>query len=130
MRLPDWQKRFAEFGQARASMPFAWGSNDCCTFAAAAVEAMTGANPMADFPVYSSEIGAARAVANVGLQALATSVLGSPVSPIMATVGDVVLLINEGREMIGVCNGTTVAAPGEAGMVMLGMDAAIAAWKI
>ncbi|MFV0678662.1 DUF6950 family protein [Variovorax sp. tm] len=130
MRLPDWQKRFAEFGQARASMPFAWGSNDCCTFAAAAVEVMTGANPMADFPAYSSEIGAARAVANVGLQALATSVLGSPVSPIMATVGDVVLLINEGREMIGVCNGTTVAVPGEAGMVMLGMDAAIAAWKI
>lgn len=130
MRLPDWQKRFAEFGQARASMPFSWGSNDCCTFAAAAVEAMTGINPMADFPAYSSEIGAARAVAKVGLQALATSVLGSPVAPIMATVGDVVLLINGGREMIGVCNGTTVAVPGEAGMVMLGIDAAIAAWKI
>ncbi|MET3441395.1 hypothetical protein ABIC94_002153 [Variovorax paradoxus] len=123
--------RFAEFGKQRAAMPFEWGSNDCCSFAATAVEAITGVNPMVGIAPYDSAIEAARMTEEGGgLAQLATSLLGSPVSPVMAAVGDVVLVINVGREMLGVCNGVNVAAPGAAGMVALGMDAALAAWKI
>src|SRR5579875_1052465 len=32
-----------------ASKPFAWGSNDCCLFAANAIEAMTGVDIADDF---------------------------------------------------------------------------------
>ncbi|MDQ0082949.1 hypothetical protein J2W35_003308 [Variovorax boronicumulans] len=131
MRLKDWQQRFSDFGKARASMPFAWGSNDCCTFAAAAVEAISGVNPMADVERYSTEVGALRRIAEAGdLKALAAAHLGEPVSQLLAGVGDVVLVMNEGREMLGICNGVNVMAPGEFGMVALGMDAALAAWKI
>jgi hypothetical protein len=131
MKLPDWQKRFSEFGKARASMPFAWGSNDCCTFAAAGVEAVTGINPMAAVEPYDSEFGAMRRVAEAGgLQELATEYLGRPVSALLASVGDVVLVLNEGREMLGICNGVNVMAPGGTGMVALGMESALAAWKI
>lgn len=131
MRLQDWQLRFSDFGKARASMPFSWGSNDCCSFAAAAVEALTGLDPMAEFQPYEGEFGAVRMVERGGgLEALTSSVLGASVSPLMAGVGDIVLILNEGREMLGVCNGVNVAAPGEFGMVSLGMDAALAAWKI
>jgi hypothetical protein len=131
MRLPDWQKRFAEFGQARASMPFAWGSNDCCTFAAAAVEALTGANPMVSVPGYDSARAAARLIeAGGGLTALASSLLGEPVAPPMAGIGDVVLLVNEGRELLGVCNGTCAAGPGPEGTLFIAMEVALAAWKI
>lgn len=131
MRLPDWQLRFSDFGKARGSMPFAWGSNDCCTFAAAAVEALTGVNPMARVPAYDSALAAARLIEEGGgLRALATSLLGPPVPSIMAAVGDVVLVLNEGREALGICNGTCVAGAGEHGMLFVGMDAALAVWKI
>jgi len=131
MRLPDWQLRLAEFGQARASMPFAWGSNDCCTFAADALEAMTGRDLRGAFPVYEGALGAARAIEQGGgLLHLATKLLGDPVSPKMAAVGDLVLVLNAEREMLGICNGTSVIAPGEAGMVLVGMETAVAAWRI
>jgi phosphoribosylformylglycinamidine (FGAM) synthase-like amidotransferase family enzyme len=131
MRLPNWQERFSDFGKARASMPFAWGPNDCCSFAAAAVEAMTGTNPMSSADRYSNELGAMRRIVEAGgLKPLASIYLGAAVPPLMAGVGDVVLLVNEGREMLGICNGVNVMAPGEFGMVALGMQSALAAWKI
>ncbi|WP_426391973.1 DUF6950 family protein [Variovorax sp. R-27] len=131
MRLKDWQQRFSDFGKARASMPFAWGSNDCCTFAADAVHAITGRDLRKEFPAYEGALGAARAVEEGGgLQQLTTSLLGEPVSPKLAAVGDVVLVMNAGREMLGICNGTSIAAPGEHGVVMLNMETAIAAWSV
>jgi len=131
MRLPDWQLRLAEFSQARASMPFDWGSNDCCTFTADAVKAMTGKDLRGAFPTYTGEMGALRAVAEGGgLLQLVSSILGEPVSSKMAAVGDVVLVLNAERELLGICNGTSVLAPGSAGMLALGIDTAIAAWRI
>jgi len=112
-------------------MPFAWGSNDCCCFAAAAVELLTGVNPTVGVATYASEIGAAKLIARAGdLKALASQYLGEPVSPLMAGVGDVVLVVNEGREMLAVCNGVNAMAPLESRMVALGIGAATAAWKI
>jgi len=131
MRLPDWQLRLAEFGQARASMPFAWASNDCCTFAADAVKAITGEDLRDAFPAYGGAIAAARAIEEGGgLQRLASQFLGVPVGPKMAAVGDVVLVLNADREMLAICNGTSALAPGECGMVLVSMEAALAAWRI
>lgn len=130
-RLLDWQTRFAEFGRARARMPFVWGANDCCSFAAAAVQAITGRNPMAGVVAYASEAAAARLILRAGgLRALASQYLGRPVPPAFAAVGDVVLVMNEGREALGVCNGVNVLGPGPAGIDVLGIEAALAAWKI
>lgn len=131
MRREDWTARYAEFAKDRASMPFEWGPNDCCSFAAAGVEALTGANPMASAERYDSALGAARLTnAAGGLLALAASFLGEPVSPRLAAVGDVVLLSNDGRELLGVCNGVNALAPGAEGSVTLEMSSATAAWKI
>ena len=131
MRLPDWQLRLAEFGQARASMPFDWGSNDCCTFAAAAVLAMTGRDLRGSFPAYEGALGAARVIEEGGgLRALASRLLGDAVSPKMAAVGDVVLVLNAEHEMLAICNGTSALAPGEQRMELVGMETAVAAWRI
>lgn len=113
-------------------MPFTWGSNDCCTFAAAAIEAITGANPMAAAPSYDSEVGAARLILRAGdMHSLASEFLGASMPPAFAAVGDVVLVENEGREALGICNGTTVIGPSlDRGLVAIGMSAALAAWKI
>ncbi|MDQ0040813.1 DUF6950 family protein [Variovorax boronicumulans] len=131
MRRADWQERFAAFAKERAEMPFAWGTNDCCTFAAGAVLAITGKDPMASFEPYDSPLAAARLVeTGGGLSVLACSLLGPSVPPLMAAVGDVVLLTNEGRELLGVCNGPGALAPGKDGAVIVEMTAALAAWKI
>lgn len=112
-------------------MPFEWGRNDCCLFAADAVLAMTGEDPAASLRGYSSALAAQRLIDEAGgLQALASQALGEPVSQLMAGVGDVVLLTNEGRELLAICNGINAVAPGPDGMVVLDMAAALAAWKI
>lgn len=132
MRRVDWQERFSSFAKTRANVPFAWGSNDCCTFAAGVVEAITGSNPMATAEPYSSETGAARLIAEAGgLRELASAFLGVHVPPAFAAVGDVVMVENEGRQALGICNGTTVIGPSlNRGLVALDMSAALAAWKI
>ena len=131
MRRRDWEGRFAAFVAERRCVPFAWGSNDCCLFAADAVLAITGTDHAGVLRVHTSALEAARLVAQRGgLRQIATDALGPAVAPAMATVGDVVLVVNEGRELLAVCNGGTAIAPGERGMVALGMDAALAAWKI
>lgn len=131
MRSADWQERFAAYIRARTEMPFAWGPNDCCSFAAGAVEAMTGRNPMEGIQAYDSPLAAARMVEEGGgLHALASSLLGDAVSPLMAAVGDVVLVENRGRELLAICNGTGVLAPAADRLAALDMTAARAAWKI
>lgn len=41
-RHPDWPERFRRALDARRRLPFAWGTNDCATFAADVIAAMTG----------------------------------------------------------------------------------------
>jgi hypothetical protein len=139
MRLPDWQTRFSRFGEQRARMPFAWGTNDCCVHASASVEALTGVNPMAGFEPYGTEAGAKRrALLRLlrridkpgGLRALVSTHMGNEIAPVMAGVGDLVLLRNEGREMLAVCNGVNAMGPGKGGMVTLSMQDALAAWRV
>ncbi|ATA54588.1 hypothetical protein CKY39_16255 [Variovorax boronicumulans] len=95
------------------------------------MKAITGADLMADVPAYDSALAAGRLIEDGGgLQALVTSMLGQPMSPLMAAVGDVVLLTNEGRDLLGICNGVNAIAPGPVGLVALEMNAASVAWKI
>ena len=131
-RLQNWQIEFAGFAAARASMPFVWGQNDCCLFAADAVHAMTGTDFAADWRgTYATAGEAARLmVKRGGLSAVASDALGASVSPLMAGVGDVLLCTNAGHELLAICNGGTALAPGERGMEVMGMDAALAAWKV
>lgn len=131
MRRPDWQLRFAAFARERASMPFVWGENDCCLFAADAVLATTGSDFAASARGSYTDAREALRVMNDrgGLHAIASEALGEPIPPLMATVGDVVLMMNEGRELLALCNGVTAIGPGPDGVAVLGMESAIAAWR-
>lgn len=112
-------------------MAFAWGQNDCCLFAADAVLAMTGADLAGDYRgSYDDVKSALRVMPQGGLREVATRALGEPISSLMAAVGDVVLMMNEGRELLAICNGTSAIGPGPAGMAVLGMESALAAWKV
>lgn len=115
-RLPDWEERLAAYIEPRRRTPFAWGSNDCCTFTLGAVGAMTGLDPMPEFRGhYKTARGAVRALRRIGagdLVATLTQKLGEPIEPALAQRGDVVMA----QGSIGICFGAFA--------LMVGQDAA------
>lgn len=129
MRVTDWEARLYAFMDARRVMPFAWAQNDCATFAADAVEAITGerlAIPQADTPE-----AYARLLRDQGsLRSMAEALLGDAIAPAYAQRGDVVLLVLDDRETLGVCVGADIAGPGANGLVLVPMAHAVAAWRI
>jgi hypothetical protein len=69
--------------------------------------------------------------ANDGITALWTKLLGAePVSPLFASIGDVVLAEVDGQETMTVCNGDTLLATGTTGLCTLPTSSALKAWKI
>lgn len=48
-RIGTWESALSEYINAKRHEPFEYGVNDCCLFAAGAVEAMTGEDPMPEF---------------------------------------------------------------------------------
>jgi hypothetical protein len=132
IRLPDWQQRMEAFIALRMAMPFAWGANDCATFAADCVQAITGHDPA---PVglrkHTTAKQAYRAMArHGGLAGIAQAALGEPVPALLAGVGDVVLVTAGKREAFAICNGSTALAPSAHGLVSVPLQGARYAWRL
>ena len=130
-RKPNWQSLLDELIRDRASRPFEYGTNDCCLFACDCVEAVTGHDPGADLRgTYTAEQGAQALVERLGgVAAIAADRAGEEIGPLLAQVGDVVLVQFGGRDTLAVCLGTRAAAPGPTGLVMLPMRCAQRAWR-
>jgi len=130
-RLHDWQLRFAAFERARRATPFAWGSNDCATFAADCVEALTGERLLPKLRTATTARQAMRIARDAGgLRALSLRALGNPVAPAFARPGDIVLLRVGRHEALGVCNGTVAIGPSPRGVVSVEMQCAECAWMV
>jgi hypothetical protein len=131
-RHPDWQLRLESFIAQRQAQPFAWGANDCALFAAAAVQALTGADVAATWlGQHTSARAAWRAVrAAGGLPAIATAALGPSIGPAFARVGDLVLLPVRSGHALGLCNGVNVLGPGPQGIAALPRAQALACWRV
>jgi len=131
-RLHDWPLRFEALLKSRVSVPFAWGTNDCCTFAADVVIALTGADAMQDLRgTYSSEAEAEALIQALGgLPEALTRYLGEAVPAAYANTGDVALVLNEGQTVVAVCNGGPVLAPGPRGVAALSDPSILFVWKV
>jgi hypothetical protein len=69
IRLSDWETKLVSYASGLRHEPFAWGTHDCCTFAAGAVEAMTGVDPMLEYRgKYTTALGSARALGGKTLE--------------------------------------------------------------
>lgn len=128
LRHPDWPQRLADYIEQRRAQPFAWGAQDCCTFAGDAVLHLTGADPMADLRHVKTAAAATRLLKRHPLPALVAERMGAMQPATLAHRGDVVLIEQEARQLLGVCLGSHWAAPGDAGLVFGPMDAALGAW--
>lgn len=113
-RKPDWEVRLAAFLEPLRARAFAWGQHDCCTFAAGAVEAMTGIDPMPEFRGrYATAIGSARALRRFGAGTLAGTLdtKFEPVDAALAQRGDIVM----SGGLLGICFGPFLIAVGSEG---------------
>ena len=133
VRLADWEPRLQTFIAARRTVPFAWGSNDCCLFAADAVLSMTGCDPAAAHRgSYADDAGAFGVLR--ALQGLRTAVTNSlaicQARPLQAGVGDVVLYSGLKGRGLGVAMGAFFLAPGRHGLVTFKLSHALTCWKL
>lgn len=131
VRFRDWQVRLEAFARERRAMPFAWGRNDCATFAADAVLVMTGVRLLPNMRGYDNARDALRLIDGAGgMRGIACHALGGFILPVYARTGDVVLHRTGKREALGICNGGTILAPARDGMVAVPMASAVAAWRV
>ena len=131
-RVNGWPGALVGFLNARARTPFAWGSNDCCSFAADAVVAITGTDPMADLRGYDSETGAGRVLVKCGVGGFEEIVAAifDEIPPGMARRGDLALAMQGNQAGLMVVEGDTLAGPGETGIVRLPRAAALKCWRV
>lgn len=131
---PDWLAAFESILRAAVATPFHWGAHDCCTFAAACWRARTGADALAGL-VWADEADAARLIKRMGgLRAAVESRIGPAGPALGAVLGDLVLAVDpadpKAREILAVCVGPHLVAPGAAGLAVLQLDAAVASWGV
>lgn len=130
-RLHDWQERLAAFIAERRELPFAWGPADCGHFAAGAIEAMTGVDVLAPaLPKWSNRREAVRAMRTLGnsMREVTTAVLGEPVAPAFAAIGDIGLA--DGPSALLVCNGGTWLGVGRERVETVSAERVVCAWKV
>jgi hypothetical protein len=131
-RIAGWPERLAGYAAAAAEVPFQWGAHDCVTFAAGAVESITGLRPA--MPVWADVHDALRQLRRVGGLAAAVESTGlqTLTRPACAARGDVVLIDHSGlpRVFLAVCMGHVWAAPGARGLVYGPMADAVRGWKV
>jgi hypothetical protein len=134
-RFHDWPERLAALVAARKDTPFAWGANDCCSFAADAALAVTGHDPFAlHRGRYATEAGADDVVGPDGLTRFVERLMrdfGAEEVPVAAAQrGDWALLVVGNMPLVGVVLGAQVAAPGVRGLAFVPFRRAERAWGI
>jgi len=144
-RFETWEQDLAEFLEAAANRPFAWGSHDCCLFVSEAIRIMTGTD-IAEIKHwrgnYHDETGAYFTLFKsmrtrkfrTALDRLAQEFGFSVWShPALAQRGDAVLARDhEGREALGIVDldGRWVVCLGQQGLIRLPAERILVAWKI
>lgn len=131
-RLPDWRARLTRHIALSRIRPFALGSHDCVQFAAGAVLACTGVDPIAGRVRYRTAVGARRALARLGVAdhvAFARDRF-PPVPPSSARMGDLAAIETEEGPALAVVGGAHLYAVARVGLAVLSLTDARAAFRV
>ncbi|MEF2073476.1 DUF6950 family protein [Consotaella aegiceratis] len=132
MRVTGWEQALVRAIERHAAMPFAWGKSDCGYLAFDCIEAVTGADPFADFRSYTTELGAARKLRRAGFETvedLFASVL-EDTPPTLAQRGDIGV-IERGGQLAGcVFTSFGVAVKSDCGVSYEPITAVTRAFKV
>jgi len=145
-RTEGWEARLARLIERAPSIPFAWGTRDCCLWAADGVEALTARDPAASWRGnYDNEEGALRvlrAVLGAGvhpsryIEAMAeriASEIGATESiEAFARRGDIALLDGPMGRALGVVdlNGRHIVGVTQAGVARVPLAAGLRHWSV
>ena len=120
MRREGWEIRLSKAMTEGLRKPHAWGENDCVTFAADCVKAITGQDPVSDLRgTYDSPEGAARIMIALGYKNLGDCIASRlpEIDPSQARRGDVVLCWGDEHEFAAVVERHTAVGAGPEGAV-------------
>lgn len=130
-RVEDWPERLLAFVEARREMPFKWGENDCCSFAADAVLEMTGEDLMASLRGrYNSSFSAAVRIEREGGIEHYLDIRLPEMAPRLAHRGDLVMFDAVEGPALGVVLGSHAAAAGPEGVTWIPMARWRKAWRV
>ena len=128
-RLPDWPQRLDSYVEGLRSVPFAWGTADCCQFIAGAIHAVTGEDLRELFDPYDSEEGAQIILGQFGgLAGLMTRALGEPIHVSRMGRGDVCITDHDGAARV--CLGSHLVSFGSDGLNFVKRNRAGIAWRV
>lgn len=112
LRVEGWERRLMALIEERRRAPFAWGTNDCISFASDAVMAITGIDPLAAWR------GTYAADAIFDLLTIEREFGRGRQQIAAARRGDIVLMpTSVSIHGAAVCLGELSAAPGEHGLI-------------
>ena len=131
MKLADWHNRLWEFVRKHEDVPFSWTQRNCCHFAFAGADVMTGGSRRAVVEKYSAtQRKALRHLVEVGgLRAFVIRHFGEPL-PGRAQRGDLVLVNTPVGEVAGLWVGNAALVTGENGLVPYPRDAVLCRWEV
>jgi hypothetical protein len=133
MKLSNWPTLLAAFLKHRQSQPFCWGKNDCCLFAADAIQVITGVDHASEFRGrYTTAIGAKRALIRYGkgdIKHTFNAKFGKPIGGLNASRGDISLVNINGEDIVGVVFGN-IYVVSEPGLLQLPLSQALGIWSI
>lgn len=129
-RALRWEMALDAYLVERMRMPFAWGTNDCATFAAEWIHRCVGVS-LFDAN-YTDADGAAHEIAKRGgMDKAVADVLGEPLeTPRMAQRGDVALASVNDRKTLVVVIGASAVGPGKDGLAAVPISDLVTAWRI
>jgi len=135
LRRADWTLLLEVYVERHRSTRFAWGLHDCAQFAIGWVETVReDLAPREDLAAalgYTTAAEAARIIHGGSLADLVEGWGELPrIQPAFAQRGDVVLVDINRRECLALCVGDAAAGPGAAGLELVPMYHATAAWRV
>lgn len=130
MRLANWERELEKVIVDAQTKIFLWGFHDCITFAADAVRAMTGVDPIADLRgKWPTALSATRMLREIGgIESAVCSRMGERLNaPRAAGRGDVILSDAGGVAIVVL--GYAVA-PMKFGLMRIEMDHWTTGWRV
>lgn len=130
-KLADWESRLSALVTQAHTRPFAWGSHDCCLWAADCVLAQTGIDHGEG--IRGTYADAREAIAMLdsmgGLDGVG-SLFGSRIPPLSVMHGDVGVVRCGDRDLMGLCNGDHWLVTGTNGLLLVPLGDASMAWRV
>lgn len=134
MRKKDWRERLHSKLRELQQKPFAWGYNDCVTFAADCAEVMTGEDPIKDIRgTWSNKREALKAMKDYSGSAKLVDCCNKMLESkpiVFASVGDVIVCDGENGQFVAVVVGHTAVGPTSTGLQHVPIASAIAAYEV